>query len=195
MPCDLRLFGLRRAPYGYCCQMASDHTTGATSVGMQGVQCSVRHISVSLVRGKDRDPRARNNKYSSKSQIRPLIYTTIAALSPKSVLTNLSSKWYFYPHGLNSTPIIAYIFLRIHVAQPQPLDRSLLRLSFVFLRQQIKKNFASPQLRCLDAIFTRQFSRRCRHRRLLKTAHDFARLRTTTHDYAQLSTMVDFIVL
>ena len=49
----------------------------------------------------------------------------------------------------------------------------------------MKKNFALPQLRFLDAIFMRQFSRRCRHRRLLKTAHD----------YAQLSTMVDFIVL
>ena len=51
-----------------------------------------------------------------------------------------------------------------------------------FLRQQIKKNFASPQLRFLDAIFMRQFSGRCRHCRLLITAHDFARLRPTTHN-------------
>ena len=31
----------------------------------------------------------------------------------------------FYPHGLNSTPIIAYIFQHLHVAYPRPLDRSL----------------------------------------------------------------------
>ena len=61
-----------------------------------------------------------------------------------------------------------------------------------FLRQKIKKDFASPQLRFLDAIFMRQVSGRCRHHRLLKTAHDFARLRTTTHNYAQWSI---FIVL
>ena len=48
-------------------------------------------------------------------------------------------------------------------------------------------NFASPhvQLRFLDAIFIRQFSRRYRHRRLLKlrtTSHDYARLRTAKHN-------------
>ena len=88
----------------------------------------------------------------------------------------------FYPDGLNLTPIIAYICLRLHIASPRPLDRSLSAFVLCFLRQQIKKNFASPQLRCLDAIFMRQFSRRCRHRRLLKTAHNFARLRTTKHN-------------
>ena len=88
----------------------------------------------------------------------------------------------FYPHGLNSTPIIAYIFLRLHVAYPRTLDRSLFAFVLCFLRQTIKKNFALPQLRFLDAIFMRQFSRRCRHRRLIKTAHDFARLRTTKHN-------------
>ena len=60
--------------------------------------------------------------------------------------------------------------------------RSLFAFVLCFLRHKIKKNFASPQLRCLDAIFLWQFSRRCRHRRLLKTAHDFARLRTTKHN-------------
>ena len=97
----------------------------------------------------------------------------------------------FYPHGLNSTPIIAKICLRLHIASPRPLDRSLFAFVLCFLRQKIKKNFASPQLRFLDAIFMRQFSRRCRHRRLLKTAHDFARLRTML-DFYSFITKISF---
>ena len=57
-----------------------------------------------------------------------------------------------------------------------------LHLSFVLYDKKIKNNFASPQLRFLDAIFMRQFSGRCRNRRLLKTAHDHAQLRTTKHN-------------
>ena len=85
----------------------------------------------------------------------------------------------------NSTAIMASICMRLHVANPRPLDRSLFAFVLCFIRQQIKKNFASPQLRFLDAIFMRQFSRRCRHRRLLKLrtiSHDYARLRTTKHN-------------
>ena len=104
-----------------------------------------------------------------------------------SVFTNLSSKFDRFLH------------VRSQFAYMLPIrdlwTACFLNLSFVFYDKKSKKNFASPQLRFLDAIFMRQFSRRCRHRRLLKTAHDFARLRTTTHDYAQLSTMVNFIVL
>ena len=47
----------------------------------------------------------------------------------------------FYPDGLNLTPIIAYICLRLHIASPRPLDRSLSAFVLCFLRQKIKKNF------------------------------------------------------
>ena len=110
-----------------------------------------------------------------KNNIPPL-YTTIAALYAKICPQNRTD---FYQYSLNSTPIIAYIFLHLHIASLRPLDRSLIAFVLCFLRQKIKKNFASPQLRFLDVIF---FSRRCHHRRLLKTAHDFARLRTTKHN-------------
>ena len=93
----------------------------------------------------------------------------------------------FYPHDLNSTPIIAYIIYAYILPVRDLWTARFLRLSFVFTTKK-EKNFASPQLRFSDAIFMRQFSRRCRHRRLIK-------LRTTSHDYAQLSTMDDFIVL
>ena len=106
------------------------------------------------------------------------IYTTIGALGTKICPQNRTD---FYPYCLNSTPIIAYIFLLLQIASPRPLDRSLFAFVLCFLRQKIKKNFASPQLRCLHVIFTQLFSRRCRYRRLLKTALDFARLRTSMH--------------
>ena len=70
----------------------------------------------------------------------------------------------FYTYSLNSTPIIAYIFLRLHIASRRPLDHSLFAFVLCFLRQKIKKNFASPQLRFLDPIFMRQLSSMCRHR-------------------------------
>ena len=92
------------------------------------------------------------------------IYTTIAALYAKICPKNTTD---FYTDDLNSTPIIAYIFLSLHnffIASPRPLDRSLFAFVLCFLRQKIKKNFASPQLRFLDEIFMRQLSRRCRHR-------------------------------
>ena len=72
--------------------------------------------------------------------------------------------------------------LRLHVAYLRPLDRSLFAFVHCFIRPKIKNKFATPQLRFLDAIFMRQFSRRCRHRRLLKTTHDYARLCTTKHN-------------
>ena len=56
----------------------------------------------------------------------------------------------------------------------------------------LRKNFNNVAIRhrCdfLDAIFTLHSSRRCRHRRLLKSTHNCAQLRTTTHNYAQLRT-------
>ena len=96
------------------------------------------------------------------------IYTTIAALCAKICPQNRTD---FYLYGLNSTSIIAYIFLRLHIASPRPLDRSLFAFVLCFLRHKIKKSFASPQLRFLDDIFMRQFS-----------AHDIERLRTTKHN-------------
>ena len=107
------------------------------------------------------------------------IYTTIAALCAKLCHQNRTD---FYLPALNSTSIIAYIFLRLHIASPRPLDRSLFAFVLCFLRHKIKKYFASPQLRFLDEIFMRQFSRRCRHSRLIKNAHDIERLRTTKHN-------------
>ena len=115
----------------------------------------------------------------ARTHARSHIYTTLAALCAKICPKNRTD---FYPQRLNSTPIIAYIFLRLHIASPRPLERSLFAFVLCSLRQKIKNNFASSQLRFLDDIFMRQFSGRCRHRRLLKTAHDFTRLRTTTHN-------------
>ena len=80
---------------------------------------------------------------------------------------------------LQSPRNIFYAFFYAYILPVRDLwTARFLRLS-VFLRQQIKKNFASPQFKFLDAIFMRQLSRRCRPSRLLKTAHDIARLRTT----------------
>ena len=64
------------------------------------------------------------------------IYNTIAALHAKICPQNRTD---FYTDGLNSTPIIAYIFVRLHIASPRPLDRSLFVLCF--LRQKLKKEF------------------------------------------------------
>ena len=77
------------------------------------------------------------------------IFTTIGGMYAKICPQNRTD---FYPHGLNSTPIIAYIFLCLDIASPQPLDRSLFAFVLCFLRQKIKNNFASPQLRFLDPI-------------------------------------------
>ena len=64
-------------------------------------------------------------------------YTTIAALYAKICPQNLTD---FYPHGFNSTPIIAYIFIRLHLANPLPLWGRFLRLSFVFYDKNHQKN-------------------------------------------------------
>ena len=120
------------------------------------------------------------------------ICTTIAALSAKICPQNRTD---FYPHGLNSTPNIAYIFLRLHIASSRPLDSSFFAFGLCFLRQKIKKNFASPQLRFLDAIFMREFHRRCRHRYTVvatltarcRNGKNYVQLRTTAptaHNYA-----------
>ena len=76
---------------------------------------------------------------------------------------------------------------RVHFSTPTycqsatfgPLAFCVCSLFFTTLNQ---KEFRIATVAILDAIFMRQFSRRCRHRRLLKTAHDFARLRTTKHN-------------
>ena len=63
------------------------------------------------------------------------IYRGIAALSAKICPQNRAD---FYPYV--PTPIIAYIFLRLHIASPRPLDLSLFAYVLCFL-QQIKKEF------------------------------------------------------
>ena len=105
------------------------------------------------------------------------------ASSRSPVCKNLSSKWdRFLPvrsqfdsnHRVNfSTPIYC---------QSVTFGPLAFCVCPLFFTTKIKNNFASTQLRFLVAIFTRQFSCRCRHRCLLKTAHDFARLRTTKHN-------------
>ena len=75
-------------------------------------------------------------------------YTTIAALYAKICPKNSTD---LYTHGLNYTPIIAEMCLRLHIASPQPLGRSLFAFVLCFLR----KKKASPQLRFLDPIFMR----------------------------------------
>ena len=108
-----------------------------------------------------------------------VIYTTIGALSTKICSQNRTG---FLParsqfdtnHRVNFTTPTCCLS-----ATFGPLAFCVCPL---FLRQKIKKNFPSPHLRYLDAIFMRRSSRRCRHRRLLRTAHDFARLRTTKNN-------------
>ena len=118
--------------------------------------------------------------------IRPSIgiYTTIAALYAKFVLKigPISTRTVSIRRQSSRKFVYAYI-----LPVRDLWTARFLRLSFV-LYDKKSKNVVSPQLRFLDAIFMRQFSGVCRHRRLLK-------LRTTSHDYAQLSTMVDFIIL
>ena len=65
------------------------------------------------------------------------IYTTIGGLSPESVFTNLTK---IYPCAPNSTAITAYIFLRIHLANPLPLDRSLFAFVLCFYDKKSSKN-------------------------------------------------------
>ena len=84
------------------------------------------------------------------------ICTTTGGLSAKIFPQNRTD---LYAYGLNSTQIIAYIFLCLHIARPQPLDRSLFAFVLCFLRQNITKKFA-----CLHAIFMRNSSYRCGHR-------------------------------
>ena len=114
------------------------------------------------------------------------IYTTIAALYAKICPQNRTD---FYPHGLNSTAIIASIFLSLHITSPRPLDRSLFAfvLSFFTTKNQKEFRIATVEIfRCdLYAAVFRQMSPP-------PPTKNCSRLRTTTHDNAQLSTMVDF---
>ena len=68
------------------------------------------------------------------------IYITIAALYAKICPQNLTK---IYPSAPNSTAIIAYIFLLLHLANPLPLCDRFLRLSFVFYDNKIIKK---PQM-------------------------------------------------
>ena len=109
----------------------------------------------------------------------PSIYTTIAALSAKIYPKNRTD---FSPCVCNLTPIIASI-LCAYLLPVRDLCASAFCVCPLFFTTKNKKEFRmSPQLRFLHSIFTRQFSRRCANRRLLKTAHSFARLRTTKHN-------------
>ena len=82
------------------------------------------------------------------------IYSTIAALSSKAVLINLSLKFdEFLAAARNSTAIIASIFMRKHVVNPRPLDRFLRSIVLCFLRIKIINNVAFRQLICLCCSF------------------------------------------
>ena len=61
------------------------------------------------------------------------LYITIAALSAKICPQNLPD---FSPGVRNSTPIIASVFMRIHIASPRPLCVRFL-LVLCFLRQKM----------------------------------------------------------
>ena len=60
----------------------------------------------------------------------------IAAQSSQTCPQNLTT---IYPCGPNSTAMVAYIFPRLHLANPLPLCDRFLRLSFVF-RDKIINN-------------------------------------------------------
>ena len=86
----------------------------------------------------------------------------------------------FYLHGLNLTPIIAYIFLRLHVAYPRPLDCSLFAsICPLFFTTKNKKEFRIATVavfRCDNyaAVFPRMLP--------LPHTKNCARLRTTKHN-------------
>ena len=70
------------------------------------------------------------------------IYTTLAVLSPKSVLTNLSSKFdRFLAAARNSTPIMASILMRLHVTYPRPFASAFCVFP-LFITTEIINNFA-----------------------------------------------------
>ena len=110
------------------------------------------------------------------------IYTTIAALSPKSVLTNLSSKFdrflaarsqFNTGHRVNFYAHTCY-----QSASFEPLFAFYCPLFFTnfFLTMS---QFATDSIFRCDLYAT--LVPRCRHRRLLTTTQ----LRTTSHNYAQ----------
>ena len=65
-----------------------------------------------------------------------LVYTNIAAMCANICPRNRTD---FYPYAINSTPITAYIFLRLHIAISRPLDRSLFAFVLCFLPQKSKR--------------------------------------------------------
>ena len=110
------------------------------------------------------------------------MYLSIAALSPKSVLTNLSSKFDRF-RALRIRHRSWRRFLCAYMLPIRDLCASTFCVCPLFFTTQNHKYFRiSPQMRFLDAIFTLQLSYRCRHRRLLKTTQNCAQLRTTTHN-------------
>ena len=66
-----------------------------------------------------------------------IIYTTIGYVSPKSFLTNLSSKFDRFLAVRSQFDTYHRVdFLRIHVANPRPLDRFVRFIVLCFLREK-----------------------------------------------------------
>ena len=102
------------------------------------------------------------------------IYTTIAALSAKICPQNRTD---FYQNGLNSTPIIAYIFLPYMLPIRDLWTASFLRLSFVLKKKKSKRisHRHSCDVRCnLYAAVFPQMSPPPPTKTLCTTSHDYA---------------------
>ena len=110
------------------------------------------------------------------------IYTNIWDVSPKSVLTNLSSKFdrFLAVHSQFDTGhrVNFYVYTCCQSATFGPLFAFYCPL---FYTEKKKINNVAICHRC-------DLYARCRQHRLLKTMHNFAQLRTTLHNYAQLRT-------
>ena len=84
-----------------------------------------------------RRPFVRRDEWLQEEAKCMVIYTTIAALYAKICPQNLPN---FYPGAPNSTAIIAWIFIRLHLANRRPLCDRFLRLSFVCYDKKIINN-------------------------------------------------------
>ena len=73
-----------------------------------------------------------------KCKYNMFIFTTIGALFAKICPQNRTD---FSPCIRNSTPIIANKFLRLHIASPRPLDRSLFAFVLCFFTTLNQKEF------------------------------------------------------
>ena len=118
-----------------------------------------------------------------------VIYTTIGDVSPKSVLTNLSTKFDRFLAVRSQFDTGHRVNLYAHTCCQSASFGPLFALYCPFFLTEKKltmSQFATDALfRC---VLYAALSRRCRHRRLLK-------LRTAAHNFAHLRTMVNFIVL